>query len=351
MKSITKVNWKGHMPQIIAGLAIAVFLVFPMVNSSETIITMLIFSGIWAMVAMGFTLVLRTGQFSLGQAAFMAIGGYVYAVLITKLGFPFWASFFIAGIGAGIIAFLIGMVVLRVGDIYFSIITLALTEVIRIICMHWEEATRGVRGIILTPPQPINFGFFEINFALNSIPYYYVTIILLALTGLVFWQIGRTRVGWMFSAMASNQVLAEHQGIHLMKYRVIAFTIAGIFTGFAGALYAQYIQIMTPMLFGLWQSIQVMIMAVVGGMSFLVAGPIVGSVVLYALSTQFSRLPVYGIQPLLFGAVVVLVLVFLPKETGLMDLWPRLWRKILGENSKAESIENIDSEKNKSGTP
>jgi branched-chain amino acid transport system permease protein len=342
MNGIKNVNLKDSMPKIAGGLAVALFLVFPLLNSSETLITMLIFSGIWAIVAMGFTLVLRTGQFSLGQAGFMAIGGYAYAVLIAKLAFPFWASFLVAGVVAGIIAFVIGLVVLRVGDIYFSIITLALTEVVRIICMQWEDVTRGVRGIILTPPPPIDFGFFELNFALNSIPYYYLTIILLAITGLVFWQIGRTRVGWMFSAMASNQVLAEHQGIHLMKYRVIAFTIAGIFTGFAGALYAQYIQIMTPMLFGLWQSIQVMIMAVVGGMSFLVAGPIVGSVVLYVLSTQFSRLPVYGIQPLLFGAVVVLVLVFLPKETGLMDLWPRLWRKILGENSKAGSLEETD---------
>jgi len=294
---------------------------------------------------MGFTLVLRTGQFSLGQAAFMAIGGYAYAVLMAKLAFPFWASFLIAGVVAGITAFLIGLVVLRVGGIYFSIITLAFTEVVRIISMQWEDVTRGVRGIILTPPPSVNFGFFELNFAVNSVAYYYLTIILLAITGLAFWQIGRTRVGWMFSAMASNQVLAEHQGIHLMKYRVIAFTIAGIFTGFAGAFYAQYIQIMTPMLFGLWQSIQVMIMAIVGGMNFLVAGPIVGSVLLYVLSIQLSRLPIYGIQNFLFGAVVVLVLVFLPNQTGLMDLWPRLWKKIFGDTVKNESLASTASGK------
>ena len=341
MKKFSNVNWRIAMPGIVASLAIAVFIVMPLLTKSEVIISMLIFSGLWAMVAMGFTLVLRTGQFSLGQAGFMAIGGYAYAVLIAKLALPFWASFLMAGVVAGITAFLIGMVVLRVGGIYFSIITLALTEVIRIVGMNWEGVTNGVRGIILIPPPPINLVFLELNFAVNSVAYYYLMIILLAITGLVFWQIGRTRVGWMFSAMASNQVLAEHQGIHLMKYRVVAFTVAGIITGFAGAFYAQYIQIMTPMLFGLWQSIQVMMMAVVGGMGFLVAGPIVGSVLLYVLSTQFSRLPVYGIQPLLFGAVVVLVLVFLPKETGLMDLWPRLWHKILGENSQIESVEEI----------
>jgi branched-chain amino acid transport system permease protein len=341
MNRIRNVNWRNALPTAIGGLAVAVFIAIPLMTSSEVIITMLIFSGIWAMVAMGFTLVLKTGQFSLGQAGFMAIGGYAYAVLIAKLALPFWASFLIAGIMAGITAFLIGMVVLRVGGIYFSIITLALTEVIRIIGMSWEDVTRGVRGIILTPPPPINLGFIEVNFAVSSVAYYYLMIVLLAITGLVYWQIGRTRVGWMFSAMSSNPVLAEHQGVHLMRYRVVAFTVAGIFTGLAGAFYAQYIQIMTPMLFGLWQSIQVMIMAVVGGMSFLVSGPIVGSVLLYVLSTQFSRLPIYGIQPLLFGAVVVLVLVFLPKETGIMDLWPRFRRKILGETRTGESPEKM----------
>jgi branched-chain amino acid transport system permease protein len=341
MNRISNVNWRNAMPGVVGGLAIAIFIAIPFLTKSEVIISMLIFGGIWAMVAMGFTLVLKTGQFSLGQAGFMAIGGYAYAVLLTKLALPFWASFLLAGVLAGITAFVIGMVVLRVGGIYFSIITLALTEVIRIVSMNWEDVTRGVRGIILTPPPPINLGVIELNFAVDSVMYYYLMLALIAITGLVFWQIGRTRVGWMFSAMASNQVLAEHQGIHLMKYRVVAFTIAGIFTGFAGAFYAQYIQIMTPMLFGLWQSIQVMIMSIVGGMSFLVAGPIVGSVVLYVLSTQLSRLPVYGIQPLLFGAVVVLVLVFLPKETGLMDLWPRLWHRILGENRASESLEEM----------
>lgn len=345
MKRLGNLNWRIALPNIVGGLAIAVLIAIPLLTTSEIVITMLIFGGIWAMVAMGFALVLRTGQFSLGQAGFMAIGGYAYAILIAKLAFPFWASFLIAGVVAGITAFLIGLVVLRVGGIYFSIITLALTEVIRIVSMHWEDLTRGVRGIILAPPPPINLGFIELNFAVNSVMYYYLIIFLVAITGLVFWQLGRTRLGWIFSAMASNQVLAEHQGIHLMKYRVIAFTIAGIFTGLAGAFYAQYIQIMTPMLFGLWQSIQVMIMAVVGGIGFLVSGPIVGAVLLYILSTQLSRLPVYGIQPLLFGAVVVLVLVFLPKETGLMDLWPKFWRKILVESGTSESLEKIASGK------
>ncbi|MGA2159748.1 MAG: branched-chain amino acid ABC transporter permease [Dehalococcoidia bacterium] len=336
MNKFGYIDWRNTWPKIVAGLAIAVFVALPLMTDSDVIFSMLIFSGVWAIAAMGFTLVLRTGQFSLGQAGFMAIGGYASAILAFKLGLPFWPSFLLAGVVAGVIAFLIGMVVLRVGGIYFSIITLALTEVVRIVGTQWEDVTRGVRGIVTSPPPPINLGFTEINFALSSIPYYYFVLLLVAVTGLVFWQIGRTRMGGTFFAMAANQVIAEHQGIHLMRYRVIAFTIAGIFSGFAGSVYASYIQVMTPLIFGLWESIQIMMMSVVGGMSFLVAGPIAGAVLLYALGNQLSRLPVFGIQELLFGAVVVLVLIFLPEGTGVMDLWPRFWRWVHGESEEYE---------------
>ncbi len=73
-----------------------------------------------------------------------------------------------------------------------------------------------------------------------------------------------------------------------MKYRVIAFTLAGVFTGFAGAIYANYLTVISPLIFGLWQSIQIMMMSIVGGMSSLVAGPIIGSTVLYVLGIQLA---------------------------------------------------------------
>jgi branched-chain amino acid transport system permease protein len=285
---------------------------------------------------MGFTLVLRTGQFSLGQAAFMALGGYTSAILTVKLGMPFWPSFFLAGVVSGIIALLVGMVVLRVGGIYFSIITLALSEIVRITVQQWEPVTKGTRGLITSPPEPIALGGFEINFATSTVPYFYFMICLVALTALIFWQIGQSRLGRSFAGIALNPVLAEHQGMHLMKYRVIAFTVAGVFTGFAGSFYAHFLTVITPYMLGLWQSIQIMIMSIVGGISSLAGGPIIGAILLYSLGVYLSRLPIFGIQQLLFGAAVVLVLIFLPKGTGLVDLWERFWRKVIWREEEYE---------------
>jgi branched-chain amino acid transport system permease protein len=329
-------DYKNVIPKIVIGLLIALIVILPVFTTNVMTLSIFISSGIWAIAAMGFTLVLRTGQFSLGQGAFMALGGYTSAILTVKLGMSFWSSFFLAGILSGIIALLVGSVVLRVGGTYFSIITLALGEVVRIIAQQWEPVTRGTRGLITSPPDPIVLGGLEINFATSTVPYFYLTVCLVAVTALIFWQMGESRLGRSFAGIALNPVLAEHQGMHLMRYRVIAFTVAGVFTGFAGSLYAHFLTVITPYMLGLWQSIQIMIMSIVGGISSLAGGPIIGAILLYTFGIYLSRLEIYGIQQLLFGAAVVLVLIFLPKGTGLVDLWERFWRKVVWREEEYE---------------
>jgi len=328
-KTIYLMDYKNFVPKIVIGIVVFLILLVPVFTQHVVILSMLIMSGLWAIAAMGFTLVLRTGQFSLGQAAFMALGGYASAILTVHLDWPFWPSFFAAGLISGIIACLIGMVVLRVGGIYFSIITLALGEIVRIIAQNWEDVTRGSRGLITSPPPTIPMGFFEINFAASNVPYFYFTFLLAGITGLIFWRMGESSIGRAFAGVSLNKDLAEHEGMSLMKYRVIAFTIAGIFTGLAGSLYAHFLSVITPNVFGLWQSIQIMIMSIVGGISSLAGGPVIGAMLLYSLGEYLSRLQTPGLQPLLFGGVVVLVLLFLPKGTGMVDLWERFWKKIV----------------------
>lgn len=339
---MTYIDYKTLLPRTVIGVLIALFIIIPVFTTNVITLSILISSGIWAIAVMGFVLILRTGQFSMGQAAFMALGGYASAILTVNFGMPFWPSFLLAGIVSGLIALIIGLVVLRVGGIYFSIITLAFGEIVRILVQQMEGITRGVRGIIPPPPPTISLAGFEINFAAGPVPYYYFMILLVAITSMVFWQIGRSRLGGTFASLALNQVLAEHQGIHLMKYRVIAFTVAGVFTGFAGAYYAHFLSIITPLMFGLWQSIQIMMMSIVGGVSSIVGGALIGATVLYTLGIYLSRLPIYNIQYLLFGAAVVLVLLFLPKGTGLVDLWGKFWRKVFREPEEYEIPEEAE---------
>jgi branched-chain amino acid transport system permease protein len=116
-----------------------------------------------------------------------------------------------------------------------------------------------------------------------------------------------------------------------MKHRVIAFTAAGVFTGFAGAYYVTFLSVINPLVFDLWKSVQVMMMAILGGMTSIVGGSLIGATLLYCLGLYLARLPIPNIQYLVFGAVVVLVLLFLPKGTGLVDMWGKFWRKVFGD--------------------
>ncbi|MHB8084672.1 MAG: branched-chain amino acid ABC transporter permease [Dehalococcoidia bacterium] len=314
----------------------ALIAAFPLITTDVVTLSTLISSGIWAIAVMGFTLVLRTGQFSMGQAAFMAIGGYASAILTVRLGMPFWPSFLAAGVVSGFIALVLGVIVLRAGGTYFSIITIAFGEIVRIVAQNWSSVTRGAAGILTLPPEPITIGNFEINFAAGVVPYYYFMFFLVIVSGLFFWQLDRSRIGGTFKSVAANPILAEHIGVHLMQYRVIAFTMAGVFTGLAGAYYVTFLGVMNPLIFDLWKSVQIMMMTIVGGWSAIVGGPIIGAFVLYTLGIYLSRLPIPNVQYLVFGAVVVLVLLLLPKGTGLVDLWGKFWRKVFKEVEEYE---------------
>jgi len=336
------IDYKSMLPKAVAGALVVLLAVIPVITTNMVTLSIFISSGIWAIAVMGFTLILRTGQFSMGQAAFMAIGGYVSAILTVKLGIPFWPSFLAAGVFSGLIALVIGVIVLGSGGIYFSIITIAFGEIVRIVALNWETVTRGATGILTLPPPPITIRNFEINFATSVVPYYYFMFLLVIMAGLVFWQIDRTRIGGTFRSVAANPMLSEHLGVHLMKYRVIAFTIAGVFTGLAGAYYVSFLSVITPLMFDLWKSIQIMMMSIVGGISSIVGGAIVGAFALYTLGNYLSRLPIFNIQYLLFGAAVVLVVLFLPKGTGLVDLWGKFWHKVFREPDEYEMPEEAD---------
>jgi branched-chain amino acid transport system permease protein len=315
-------NYRELVPKIVVGVVIALIFIIPVFTTSLVTLSKFIQIGFWAITAMGFMLIMRTGQISLGQAAFMGLGGYTSAVLMVKLGWPFWPGFILAGIVAGLVALAVGVVAVRAGPIAFSIITLALAEIMRIIATEWEPVTNGSKGLVVTPPFAI-------------ITDYYFIVILVTITALIFWQIDRGRLGSIFRVIAVNPTLAEHQGIPLTKYKVIAFIVAAVFTGFAGSFYAHFLGVMSPYMFGLWQSIQALMMGIVGGISSLVAGPIIGSAVLNTLNDLLSRLPIYSIKPTLFGAIVLLVLLFLPKGTGLIDLWRIFWNKVYREKPVA----------------
>jgi len=299
----------------LAAVIVCAFL-FPFFTEDAFVLSLLIPGMIWAVACMGWTTIVRTGQFSMGQAGFMTIGGYTSALLAIHFQLPFWVTFLAAGAAAALVAFLLGTIVLRLGGIFFAIVTLSFAEVIRVFASNLTDITKGSYGLI-PPPPTLNIGSWSVNFAVSKVPYYYVSLVFLILAAVVFHRIDSSRLGRIFRSVSSNDRLSEHLGMHLMKYRVIAFVVAGFFTGMAGALYSHYLFFIGPTLFGLWESIMILIMCTVGGVRSAVAGPIFGAMLL-SMSGDYLSTMIKGAKPLAFGLLVVLVVFFLPG--GVIDV-------------------------------
>ncbi|MHB1127850.1 MAG: branched-chain amino acid ABC transporter permease [Bacillota bacterium] len=325
MEAKTNFFKKYWFPIIVLVLA----LLFPQIVKNTFYLSLLIAAGIWSISAMGLVCIMRTGQFSMGQAAFMSIGAYAALLLNLHAGFSFWLGLLAAGIVAAALAALIGAAVLRLGGIYFAIVTLAFGEVVRVVATGWTSLTKGANGIVPPPPPDLVIFGAKISFLMSKVPFYYLIIALIVIAGLVFWRFDNSRFGRISRCMANSETLSAHMGINLMKYRVISFATAAFFAGVAGAVFAQYLFFMGPSVMGTWESIMLVIMVVIGGFGSPVAGPIIGALIISALGDYITTILV-GLKPLVFGVMLVVLMYFLPD--GLVSLPGKLKRK------KASSI-------------
>lgn len=269
-----------------------------------------------------------TGQISLGHAAFAGIGGYASAILIARYGFSFWLALPLAGLVSAVAGLIIGIPSLRVKGLYLCIATLAAQFICEFIFIHWESMTQGVRGINLPPPL---LGDIPIN---TEKRYYFLTLSVVFLAVGFARNLVRSRVGRAFVAIRDRDLAAEIMGISLFRYKLTAFAVSSFYAGVAGALWVNFIRIITPEHFPFHLSIQYLAMVIVGGMGSVI-GSIYGAIfmtlvpeLLNVVSGILSgSLPQMGklfipMKEVIFGALIVGFLVFEP--LGLAEIWRRI---------------------------
>lgn len=233
----------------------------------------------WVMVIVGINLLTGfTGQISLGQGAFFAIGGYVLGIAsFHEWSLPWPVSILIAPVITGILGFLVGIPALRLKGPYLALATLALAVTISPIAKKFEEFTGGVQGIAM-------FGKIKLWGPLADHPdyfWYYLSLGAAAVMLLVVWNIMHGRMGRALIAIRDNEVAAAAMGINVALYKTTAFGIAAAFAGFAGAVNAAVIQFASPDQYSVLVSIRVFVGAVIGGVAT-VPGAVFGG-----LFTQF----------------------------------------------------------------
>ena len=278
---------------------------------------------IWSTVGMSWLVILRVGEFSVGQAGFLCIGGYSAAVLMLKFNCPFWLALIVSAATCGFVALVVGVIILRLKGLYFLVISLVFAEIVRltIAASDYLGASEGLFGI----PIPNNLWFIKFS---TKQGWLYLFIYILALAGFTFRRMEKSRIGRIYSYIGASPDLAQSFGIYYMKYRVQAFVISAFFTGLVGAAMGVYLGAVGPEGYTFYYSLIAQIVAILGGVGSIVLGPLLGS----ALYTVFDEYLVYvpGARSLIMGALLLTVIFFLPE--GLVSVRRKLWKKERGKS-------------------
>lgn len=281
-----------------------------------------------------------TGLFSLGHAGFIAVGAYVSALCIlpaaqkemmwilepivwpvSEIFTPFWVSVLAAGIFAGIFAFFIAVPVLRLGDDYLGMATLAFAEIIRVLIVNATPITNGSLGIKGIPSH-----------ATLIVCYIWALFTLIVLARLCYSNFGN-----VLRCIRDNEIAASVMGINVFHYKVLSFCIGAFFAGIGGALLGSHLSTIDPKMFNFLLTFNVLMFVVAGGLGSL-TGSILGATVITILlewlraieepmNLGFMELPgIPGMRMVVFS--VILLAIILKRREGLMGTRELTWNRI-----------------------
>jgi len=299
-----------RLTPVALALIVVALAVVPVVMRNDYIGGVLDTAGAYAIVAVGLNLLSGgTGQFSLGHAGFFAIGAFTAAILSATYGWPFWLGIPAGGILATVAGIIVGVPVLRLSGPYFSIATLGFGLLIANV-LSTASWAGGRTGISLNAPQLGPYTF-------TSTTFFWVVLLTLVIAIYAAYNLRQGATGRAFVALRESEPAAQASGINLARYRVTAFAISALYAGVAGALFAYVNLYVSASSFGLPVSVAFIATIVVGGLDS-VAGSIVGAVFLIVVQELLNNAGQAQLAQPLYGAVIVVALLFLPR--GLVGL-------------------------------
>ncbi len=281
-------------------------------------------AGLGLMVLSGYT-----GLASIGHAAFLGVGAYAQAVLSAR-GWPFPVSMLFAAALAGGAGVVVGLPALRVKGIYLAIATLSFGFIVEEVLARWESVTHGNSGLTVVSPQ-----FFGVDLG-SSEAFYYLALGVCVLVTLGVLNLLRSATGRAFIAIRDSEISAQSMGIHLAGYKTLSFALSAAIVGLAGALYAHKLRFISPDQFSIAQSIDLLLLVVVGGLGS-VHGAFLGAIFLITMPQLIALgkdwLPpavgqATGLQGLVYGLVLMAFVLFEPM--GLYGRWlkVRTWLQL-----------------------
>ena len=293
-------------------LVVALFAAVPLVVHSNVVLNFLVVALMIALAGQGWNILGGYGgQYSFGHAAFFGTGAYVTAILQVRYGVNAWVGFAV-GIAAGaLVGAIIGALTFRSGlrGSYFALVTLAFAEVLRILASVAPITGAGVGTLIKLDLDARAFQF------QSRAVFYWVILALVAVSLVIAKLIERSRFGVWLIAVRENEDAAQALGVDAATVKLAAMVISGAITAAAGCFYAQYFLFVdSGIAYGTWISIEALLTPIIGGVGT-VFGPLIGALMVKALGegAQMVTGNAPGLDLVVYGAVLVLVIAFTPR--------------------------------------
>ena len=307
-------------------IVLAVLIFLPQAIKDRYFMHIVVTAGIFMILCMSWNLLAGyAGLLNLGHAAFYGIGAYTSALLAIKLGVSPWFGLFAGGLVAAFFGFLLGFPSLRLSGPYLAITTIGFAEILRLVAVNWVGLTRGSLGLSGIPLlTPIRLGDWSFKFYLEK-DYYYVVLAAVLLTFFCIRRLTASEFGVSLQALRDDEPGAQSIGIKTTGYKLSVFTVSAFFAGFAGALFAHFVRLVSPETMALHTTFDILTMTMIGGLGT-IAGPILGALTLTFFSEwlrYLEELIKLDIRLVVYGFMLILTILFM--REGLAGV---LWRLI-----------------------
>lgn len=300
----------------------------PQMIGDGYLMNVMVFVGIHTMLAVALNLLLGyAGQISLGHAGFFGMGAYLSGVLTTTYGLNPWVVMPVSALIVGILAFLVGLPILKLKGHYLAMATLGLGIIIYIVFNETVELTGGPSGLSGIPNLVIGDVVFD-----SDLKNYYLIWGFTLLVVLLSVNLANSRIGRALRAVHDSEVAARVAGVNARILKVQIFAMSAIISSLAGSLYAHTMTFISPTSFGFNFSVELLTMVVIGGLAS-VYGSFLGAALL-TLLPEFLR-AAHDYDIIIYGALLIIMVMFMPG--GLVRGVPDLIRKVVGRKGGADN--------------
>ena len=275
---------------------------------------------VYIVLGLGLNIVVGlAGLLDLGYVAFYAVGAYAYALCNMHWDIGFWFMLPVGAVLGAILGLLLGFPVLRLRGDYLAIVTLGFGEIIRLVLENWGEVTMGPSGIS-SIARPAFFGL-KMGVIGSTLYMYYIMIGLMVFTIFCVNRLQNSRIGRAWLALREDEIACQAMGIDKVKTKLLAFALGATWAGMAGVVFAAKTTFINPASFTFWESAIILSIVVIGGMGS-IRGVIAGAVILILVPEYLRDFAQF--RMLLFGAIMVLVMVFRPQ--GLISAKRKIYK-------------------------